>query len=455
MKKIIFILGMSLVLLSSVSVSAQTISEDTSQVAQDILKLKAQNDTLKMEFEKVKKGSYEKAIEGANRSISIANIVMGIVAFFAGLVGLIVYLRIRELKADYKDMKAELMKRFEEDLARVKEYKDDTKKICDEIKERRVFAEREIQEIENFKKNMQVQQEKVPTDFSKDVSELAKKDSKTAIEDYEKIMNKIFDEEIYHTMAYNYYVEKKYDESISELKKAIRLNPKNYGAYYNWALVLDELGRHEEAIEKCKQAIELKPDFEEAYNNWGAVLEKLGRREEAIEKYKKAIELKPDYAMAYYNWGVTLGKLGRYEEAIEKYKKAIEFKPDFAEAYVNWGVTLGKLGRQEEAIEKYKKAIELKPDYAEAYLNWGVALGKLGKHEEEMEKYEKARELKPDEATAWFNIACVYALQNKKKEALESLKRAIELDPKYKEIAKKDEYFKSLWQDGDFKKLVE
>jgi cell division protein FtsB len=62
MKKIIFIWVLSLVLLSSVSVSAQTVSKDTSQVAQDILKLKAQNDTLKMEFEKVKKDNYEKAM---------------------------------------------------------------------------------------------------------------------------------------------------------------------------------------------------------------------------------------------------------------------------------------------------------------------------------------------------------------------------------------------------------
>ncbi|MCJ7459677.1 MAG: tetratricopeptide repeat protein [candidate division Zixibacteria bacterium] len=166
---------------------------------------------------------------------------------------------------------------------------------------------------------MKEQQKDIPPDFSKDVSELAKKDSKTAIEDYERIMNRIFDEEIYRTMAYNYYLEKKYDESTLEIKKALKLNPDNFAAYYNW--------------------------------------------------------------------GVNSGKLGRYEESIEKYRKATELNPDYGKA--------------------------------------------------------------------WYNIACAYSLQNMKMEALENLKKAIELDPNYKEKAKKDEDFKNLWQDEDFKKLVE
>ncbi|MCJ7459678.1 MAG: hypothetical protein MUP17_11905 [candidate division Zixibacteria bacterium] len=150
MKKIIFIWVLSLVLLSSVSVSAQTVSKDTSQVAQDILKLKAQNDTLKMGFEKVKKEGYEKAIEGANRSISLSNLVIGIVALLVGLVAIFGFLRIRELKADYKETKAELKKGFEEDLERVKEYKKDIKEICEELKGSRQVAAQEIAEIKKI-----------------------------------------------------------------------------------------------------------------------------------------------------------------------------------------------------------------------------------------------------------------------------------------------------------------
>ena len=42
-----------------------------------------------------------------------------------------------------------------------------------------------------------------------------------------------------------------------------------------------------------------------------------------------------------------------------------------------------------------------------------------------------------------------------KGEGLSKLKKAIEIDPSWKEDAKKDEDFKRLWDDADFKKLVE
>ena len=308
MRKSIFIWTFVLILLSSLSASSQTVSKDTSQSAEQILKQKAQIDSLRMEFEKVKKEGYEKAIEGANRSIFISTFVVVFVALLISVIGILGFLIIREIKKDYMETKEEL-----------KRYKEEIGKICEDIKEKRKFAEREVQEIESFKKNIYDQQKEVPLDFSKEVSELRKKDSKTAIQEYEKVMNKIFDEEIYSTMAYNYYVEGRYEDSIVELKKVIRLSPQSYDDYYNW----------------------------------GAVLQKAGRHEEAIEKYRKATELKPDYA------------------------------------------------------------------------------------------------------SGWYNIACFHSLQKNKEGALKNLKKAIELDPTFKEKAKKDEDFKNLWKDDDFKKLVE
>ncbi len=78
----------------------------------------------------------------------------------------------------------------------------------------------------------------------------------------------------------------------------------------------------------------------------------------------------------------------------------------------------------------------------------GIALSKFGKHDE-------AIKLKPDYASAWFNKACAYSLKGDKENTVENLRKAIALDPKYKEDAKKDEDFKNLWGDEDFKKMVE
>jgi tetratricopeptide (TPR) repeat protein len=85
----------------------------------------------------------------------------------------------------------------------------------------------------------------------------------------------------------------------------------------------------------------------------------------------------------------------------------------------------------------------------------GVALGNLRRYEEAIEKYKEALRLNPRLAEAWYNKACAFSLWGKKKDALENLNKTIKLDAKYKEKAKTDEDFKNLWEDEDFKRLVE
>ncbi|MCJ7565209.1 MAG: tetratricopeptide repeat protein [Candidatus Aminicenantes bacterium] len=146
---------------------------------------------------------------------------------------------------------------------------------------------------------------------------------------------------------------------------------------------------------------------------------------------------------------------GFFNEAIESVDKALELKPDSPDAWYNKGVILSKLGKYEEALRAYDKALELKPDSPSAWYNKGVALSKHGKYEEALRAYDKAIELKPDDHSAWYNKACAYSLKKNKTEALKFLTKAIKLYSEYKENAKKDDDFKWLWGDPDFKAIVE
>jgi hypothetical protein len=72
---------------------------------------------------------------------------------------------------------------------------------------------------------------------------------------------------------------------------------------------------------------------------------------------------------------------------------------------------------------------------AEAWFNKGVEFAQLGKYS--------------------VNMMRKSSVMNEKEKSLSDLKRAIELNSKYKEDAKKDKGFKNLWDDEDFKKIVE
>ena len=65
--------------------------------------------------------------------------------------------------------------------------------------------------------------------------------------------------------------------------------------------------------------------------------------------------------------------------------------------------------------------------------------------------FDKAIEIKPDDAYVWYNMACVYSLMGDKDNTLKNLSRAIDLDGIYKKEAKKDEDFKNLSDDENFK----
>ena len=48
----------------------------------------------------------------------------------------------------------------------------------------------------------------------------------------------------------------------------------------------------------------------------------------------------------------------------------------------------------------------------------------------------------------------MYSVTEDRANTLANLSRAIELNDSYKDMAKNDEYFKTLWEDLDFKRIV-
>jgi len=139
----------------------------------------------------------------------------------------------------------------------------------------------------------------------------------------------------------------------------------------------------------------------------------------------------------------------------ESKEMAIAPRPDNPQDWQKRANDLFDLGRYEEAIKAYENAIKIKDDYLEARVNKGAALLRIGRYEEAIQSCRKAIERKSDFQEAWYNQACGYSLMRNKMEAIISLTRVISLDSKWKDVAKKDQDFKWLWDDKDFKKVVE
>jgi Flp pilus assembly protein TadD len=58
------------------------------------------------------------------------------------------------------------------------------------------------------------------------------------------------------------FVLKDFGASLSDIKRALALEPRHFGALAGLGIILEDLGREDEAISAYKRALELNPRME-------------------------------------------------------------------------------------------------------------------------------------------------------------------------------------------------
>lgn len=234
-----------------------------------------------------------------------------------------------------------------------------------------------------------------------------------------------------------------YDEAVSMLQEALRLDPDHSkaresltGTYNNLGIKLNEEGKYEEAIAVLRKAVDISPDRIEprssltgSYINNGNALSMAGRLDDAVDAYREAIHFSPHDALgqrnltaAYNNICLALGEQRKYEEAIAACRESFSINPtdlisyqNLTGAYVNQAVAFSERGELNKAIDMYREAIRIAPDDAKenrnltvAYNNLGVALSQQDKLREAISAYRKSLRRDPAYANALKNLSSAY-----------------------------------------------
>ena len=142
-----------------------------------------------------------------------------------------------------------------------------------------------------------------------------------------------------------FFVEWKFAEGLSELRRAKELSPANPTANDLLARVVVYLGKPDEAEKQARQAVELDPLAYPAQNNLARVLFFQGKLDEADAVARKAAELQPTAASAH-RWQVLVAfQRGDGETALREAK----LEPD--EGYRRFELAIAQqlLGDQEAA----------------------------------------------------------------------------------------------------------
>jgi len=162
-----------------------------------------------------------------------------------------------------------------------------------------------------------------------------------------------------HTLLGTVYREQGlFEQAERSYATAIRLNPKNAGAYASWGILREVRGDASEvAIQDFKTAIRLRPNEGSYSNNLGVALFVRGRYREAEAALQEGLQHDPFSRRMRNNLGFVYGKLNHFDRA----KREFEHGGNEDEAANNLGYAYEQAGDTRAACALYRTAAAENP----------------------------------------------------------------------------------------------
>ena len=235
--------------------------------------------------------------------------------------------------------------------------------------------------------------------------------------------------EAHRLLAIAYRAGGRFDESLAELRTAVRLNPRDERSHLAIADVLAEAGNPADAREALGNAVQAIPGSGQAHWELGRLHQAFGDERNALRSFQTAASLVPhagaghvhaaiarlhqnqldlDAAAAAYARRITrapndsgahfdLGEVYRaqekLDEALAEYTVAALLDSTNANAYSKIGQVHAAAGRDEDAVRMLRKAVALDGGLLEPRYALSRALLRLGRTDEAREELKVFEQL--------------------------------------------------------------
>jgi tetratricopeptide (TPR) repeat protein len=149
--------------------------------------------------------------------------------------------------------------------------------------------------------------------------------------------------------------EGKYDEALTFLNEAQKLDPENYSYPYEIGYLYFIKKDYKKAIEIYQKVIKYKDITDQCFQMLGSLYDYTNDTAKAFNAYKEGLKLFPNSGKLYLEIGTVYWSQKQYDKAIPYYEKGIEVDPKFpsnyyraARLYCNsteevWGMIYGEI----------------------------------------------------------------------------------------------------------------
>jgi tetratricopeptide (TPR) repeat protein len=195
--------------------------------------------------------------------------------------------------------------------------------------------------------------------------------------------------DVHHLLGVSLSLLGQRERALTELTRALELNPRYLEALIHLGLVLSELGREAEAEDAFRRAASSvappsdglpAPGASRLANQHAELAEayaEAGALDRAVEQYQRALELGPGFVDLRYRMARLLLEAGRSLEARESLEEVLRLRPNFVDASAALGLAHFLSGDALGARDIWKACLSRRPENArvEAYL---AMLGRAG-----------------------------------------------------------------------------
>ena len=152
--------------------------------------------------------------------------------------------------------------------------------------------------------------------------------------------------------------------ALEHANRAMALDPTTRQVYFALGGVYLAQKRHDEAIAVVRKAIALYPNYADGHAQLAEDLFYTGEHEASLEAIRKSMRLDPRHPF-FYLWivGQNYMQQQRYGEAVEEFRKVLRQNPAFSGARLTLAATYGLMGRIEDAEWEAEEILTLMPEF--------------------------------------------------------------------------------------------
>lgn len=238
------------------------------------------------------------------------------------------------------------------------------------------------------------------------------------------------DPELWVARAQAFYERDGYDEAISDMSNAMKLDSTNAEYHHLLADIYMDYYKSRMALSTMQRAAVLHPTRIPTLLKLSELQAILAFHKESMETLDKIMRVDPQNPDAFLMFGINYTAIGDTARAIGAYQKAVQLDPEMVDAWIQLA-RLRAARNEPNAIQFFDAAIKVAPEDVTPLMVKADYLWEKEELEKAIAVYEEVISLDNSYEDAYYNIGLIYLQMDNLEKAYENFDITVKMNPLY------------------------